>query len=72
MPKLVSIRPTQLIVILKDKGFVFDRIRGSHHIFYNPITGTRATVAVHGKDVKKGTLNAIIKESGLDRALFVK
>ncbi|RZN38041.1 MAG: type II toxin-antitoxin system HicA family toxin [Methanosarcinales archaeon] len=52
---------------LKKAGFVFDRqAKGSHEIWYNPITKRRTTIPNHpGVDIPKGTLKAIIKEAGL-------
>jgi predicted RNA binding protein YcfA (HicA-like mRNA interferase family) len=72
MPRLVSIPPKKLIKILETEGFVLGRISGSHHVFYNIKTGAGATVPVHGRDVPKGTLLAIIRESGISPKLFRK
>jgi predicted RNA binding protein YcfA (HicA-like mRNA interferase family) len=33
-----------IIDLLKDAGFVLDRIKGSHHIFIHPINNKRAVV----------------------------
>jgi predicted RNA binding protein YcfA (HicA-like mRNA interferase family) len=54
----------QLLSLLKQNGWEVDRIRGSHHILKKG-AGTIA-VPVHGnRDIPKGTLNAILKQSGL-------
>lgn len=57
---------TAVIKKLKKGGFFFDRYaKGSHEIWYNPVTKRRVTVPNHpGKDIPTGTLRAIIKESG--------
>jgi predicted RNA binding protein YcfA (HicA-like mRNA interferase family) len=53
-----------LIKQLKVKGWVLDRVHGSHHIM---IKGDKTlSVPVHGnKDLPKGLLNALLKEGGL-------
>jgi len=53
-----------LIKLLKEKGWVVDRIKGSHHIM---IKGTKTvTIPLHGSsDLPKGTLNKILKEGGI-------
>jgi len=57
---------------LEKAGFILDRIKGSHHIYFNSSTGRRVTVPYHNKDLKRSTLNSIIKESGLSREEFLK
>jgi len=54
-----------LIKILKDNGWVLDRINGSHHIMIKE--GHRSIpIPVHGsKDLPKGLLNAIKKQAGI-------
>ena len=54
----------ELIKLLKEKGWVVDRIKGSHHIM---IKGTKTvTIPLHGsRDLPKGTLNKILKEGGI-------
>ena len=51
---------------LKRAGFHVDRIVGSHHVLVFPGDPTRTvTVPVHsGRDLKPGTLRAIIREAG--------
>jgi len=55
----------ELIKILKKNGWVLDRISGSHHILIKE--GKRAVpVPVHRKkDLSKGLLNAILKQTGI-------
>lgn len=35
MSELPSLTPHKIIKILEKKGFVLDRIKGSHHIYYH-------------------------------------
>lgn len=64
---LPSLKPIEVIRKLRKASFVFDRhAKGSHEIWYNPITHRRTVIPNHpGKDIPKGTLHAIIRESGL-------
>ncbi len=67
MTRLPSLTARDVIRKLRKAGFVFDRqAKGSHEIWYNPITKRRTTIPNHpGVDIQKGTLKAIIKEAGL-------
>ena len=67
MIKLPSLSAREVIRKLKAAGFVFDRqAKGSHEIWYNPETRRRVTVPNHpGRPIARGTLMAIIRESGL-------
>ena len=56
----------ELLKMLQDDGWGLSRTRGSHRQFKHPTKLGLVTVA--GKtsaDVPKGTLNAILKQSGL-------
>ena len=44
MPKLPSLTPQKVIKILEKKGFILDRTKGSHHIYYHPETRRRVVV----------------------------
>ena len=65
MPKLPSLTPEKVIKVLKRKGFVLDRIKGSHHIYYHPETKRRVVVPFHKRDLPKGTLLEILKQAGI-------
>lgn len=54
MPKLPSLTPQKLIKILEKKGFKLDRVKGSHHIYYNPDSRKRVVVPVHKKRFAQG------------------
>lgn len=74
MTKLPILTARDVIKKLKKAGFQFDRqAKGSHEIWYNPMTKRRTTIPNHpGVDIPKGTLRAIIKEAGLSVDEFVK
>jgi predicted RNA binding protein YcfA (HicA-like mRNA interferase family) len=62
----MNLSPKHLIKILEQNGFMFQRSKGSHRLYYNPSTGKTIVVPVHGgKDLKKGTYFEILKQSGL-------
>ena len=67
MPKLPNLTPQKVIRILKSQGFVLDRTKGSHHVFYHPESKRRAIVPVHQKDLPVGTLTEILKQAGIDK-----
>jgi predicted RNA binding protein YcfA (HicA-like mRNA interferase family) len=67
MPKLPSITPKDIIRVLEKEGFVLDRIKGSHHIYYHPETRRRAVIPFHKKDLPKGTLFEILKQAGISK-----
>jgi len=61
-----------LIKILGKNGFFFKRAKGSHQIYYNPITNKTVIVPMHGnRDMAKGTFFAILKQAGIDKSSFL-
>jgi predicted RNA binding protein YcfA (HicA-like mRNA interferase family) len=69
--KLPVVSGQQAIKALTKAGFIIKRVTGSHYIMFNPATKKMAPVPYHGT-IKKGSLNSIIKQSGLTREEFVK
>ena len=63
MPKLPALTPDKIIKILEKNGFVFDRAKGSHRIYYNPETRRRVVVPIHKRDLPKGTLLEILRQA---------
>lgn len=64
MPPKVS----EILKVLVDNGWYVVTTRGSHRQLKHPIKSGRVTV--HGKpsdDIAPGTLNSILKQSGLKR-----
>ncbi|MDP1714709.1 MAG: type II toxin-antitoxin system HicA family toxin [Anaerolineales bacterium] len=66
MPKFPSLTPQKVIKILERKGFVLDRSKGSHRIYIHPVTGKKAVVPFHRKDLPLGTLRDIFKQAGIE------
>jgi len=56
----------EIIKILKDAGFVLDRVKGSHYIFLHPQNKKRAVVPHPKKDLPYGTANTILKQAGIE------
>lgn len=72
MGKLPIITPKKLIKILSLIGYEFDHQRGSHIILRkNEYPHRRITVPEH-KEIAKGTLRSIIRESGLSLNEFLE
>ena len=67
MPKLPSLTPQKVIKILEKKGFILDRTKGSHHIYYHPETKKRAVVPLHKRDLPKGTLLEILRQASISK-----
>ena len=67
MEKLTSIRYEEIIRELKKLGFRFYRSgRGSHELWVRDSDGKVLPVPKHkGRDMKKGTLKAMIRELGI-------
>lgn len=72
MPRIPSFKPRELIKRFERIGYIIDRQKGSHVILYNSINGKRLAIPLHIKDIPKGTLLSIIKQSGLSREEFLK
>ncbi len=53
MPKLPSLTPQKIIKVLEKKGFILDRTKGSHYIYYHPETKRKVIVPLHKKDLPK-------------------
>jgi predicted RNA binding protein YcfA (HicA-like mRNA interferase family) len=67
MPKLPALTPQKIIKVLEKHGFILDRTKGSHHIYYNPETKRRVVVPLHKRDLPKGTLLEILKQAGISK-----
>jgi predicted RNA binding protein YcfA (HicA-like mRNA interferase family) len=70
--RLPSVRPRQLIRVLEQKGWKLARSKGSHHHFTHPDSPIVVTVAIHAKDIKRGTLSGILSDAGIGRDEFLR
>jgi predicted RNA binding protein YcfA (HicA-like mRNA interferase family) len=55
----------ELIKKLNNDGWLKKEQKGSHLQLIHPTKKGKVTVPVHGGDIPKGTLNAILKQAGL-------
>lgn len=72
MPKLRRLSGRQVCAVLERNGFVKVRQRGSHFVMQRRI-GEEDSISVvvpNHREIDRGTLSAIIRQSGLDRELF--
>lgn len=60
-------KPAKMVRFLLKHGFIEEPKSGGHRAFYNPETGKRTEVPMHGKELRKGTETAILKEAGLSK-----
>ena len=71
--KLPVLKAREVIRIAETLGFVFDRQKGSHAVYYRPKDKARIVIPVHAKaDLKPKTLDGIIKDMGLTVEQFRK
>jgi predicted RNA binding protein YcfA (HicA-like mRNA interferase family) len=53
--------------ILERKGWILLRVKGSHHIYVNTLTGEKLSVPVHkNEDLKLGLLKALMKIASIE------
>lgn len=70
---MTSITPRKLLKFLQNNGFYINRQSGSHLILHNSSDKTkRVTLPWHNKDLKPGTLNAVLKQAGMSRKELFK
>ncbi len=67
MPKLRVLSGREVRAIMENQGWVFVRQNGSHMMMQS--NGVTVPVPDH-RELLKGTLSGIIRQSGLDRILF--
>ncbi len=71
MTRMPSLKSKEVISILEKAGFHTDHITGSHYIMRQVQSQRRITVPYHAKDIKRGVLRSITKQSGLSQEEFI-
>lgn len=72
-PSLPAVRPKQVIRALERAGFFVRRTSGSHYILKHAAKPTlHVVVPFHNHDLKRGTLQSIIKQSGFTTEEFLE
>ena len=69
--RLPSFTPKRLIRVFLHLGFLLDHQTGSHLALRHP-DGRRTVIAVHNRELKRGTLLGIIKQAGYSVEEFIE
>lgn len=72
MSRLPSLTPREVVSALKRAGFEERRQRGSHLILWHGQRELVVTVPLHTSDLPRGTLKAILRQSGLTEEEFME
>ncbi|OGM27154.1 hypothetical protein A3D00_05585 [Candidatus Woesebacteria bacterium RIFCSPHIGHO2_02_FULL_38_9] len=72
--KLRQVKPKDLLKALLKAGFVIKRKKGSHFFLEKDLIGEKrdTSISIHNEPLPKGTLKAIIKQSGLAEEDLIK
>lgn len=71
MPKLPSVSARKVVKALSEFGYELDHQTGSHLILRQKEYPHRRVTVPNHDPIAKGTLNAIIKQTGLTREEFL-
>ena len=70
-PKLPIVTAREVVRTALKAGFVFDRQKGSHAVYYRERDRARIVVPMHvGKTIKRKTMAAILEDMGLSADEF--
>lgn len=73
MAKLPILKPQEVLRALQRAGFVIHHQTGSHARLIHAVhAARRVTVPIHNKDLPRGTLASIIRQSGLTLDEFLE
>lgn len=67
MSKAPALTPEKVIKILEKSGYLLDRTKGSHRIYYHHQSKKRVVVPFHKGDLPRGTMLEILKQAGIKR-----
>ncbi len=71
MPKIPIVTATKLFKVLKKKGFILGRIKGSHHVFVRNTDQVSVSVPFHkGRDLGRGITRSILKDANISLEEF--
>jgi predicted RNA binding protein YcfA (HicA-like mRNA interferase family) len=60
-----TVKSVELIRQLTKKGWILDRVAGSHHIFKHPTKPGHISVPHPKADLGKGLMHKVLKQAGL-------
>lgn len=69
--RLPSVKPREVLRVLKKVGFEEQRQTGSHLIMVHLEKRCIIPVPIHAREMKRGLLVSIIKQSGLTQGEFI-
>ncbi|MBI4256938.1 type II toxin-antitoxin system HicA family toxin [Candidatus Uhrbacteria bacterium] len=73
MPPLPILKPQEVVRVFERLGYIRHRQTGSHLILAHPDNHVHhPVIPLHNKDLKRGTLRAIIRQSGMTVDEFLK
>lgn len=72
MTRLPTLNARKVIRALKQAGFVENGQRGSHRYLWHPQKRLETCVPVHGADLKRSLVRAILAQAGLTEEEFLK
>jgi len=72
MPILPSLKPKEIEKILLKHKFILKRQTGSHRVYFNQTTNATVIVSFHSREIPRGTLASIVKQSKLQIKEFTK
>lgn len=73
MPNVPVVSARKLIKVLKKKGYILHRVKGSHHIFIRQEDQRTVSVPVHpGHDLGRGITISILKDANISLEEFIR
>lgn len=63
-PRLPVLKPKEVVKILEKLGYRQHRQSGSHLVLIKDGSRIQPIVPIHNRDLKKGTLRSIIRQTG--------
>lgn len=70
--EITTCKTTSDFSLLEVEGLRFRSRFRSHFIYYQPISGRRAVVPQHNRDMPKGTLMSLLREAGFTREELIE
>jgi predicted RNA binding protein YcfA (HicA-like mRNA interferase family) len=68
--RLPNVSAKEAMRALERAGFVFQRQRGSHATLRHPVSSRTIVIPIHGGDLKRPLLKAILQQAGVSEAEF--
>jgi predicted RNA binding protein YcfA (HicA-like mRNA interferase family) len=68
--RLPTVTAKQTLKALLRAGFIEEHQRGSHLSLYHPLTHKQTTIPMHGGDLNRSLLKAILKQAGITEEEF--